>query len=142
MQRALAHIFVYYYYYKQGLGAEKDSTSERKTCKCIVLEKDMSWFDLKESRQGFCRREGKVVPCRGAEDRKGVGISSGKSIMRNPETETESMRRRAESTGGSVNLNTVTEIRRSSGRDTFIAKSTVFPLHIILCGIGSLQVDK
>ena len=135
MQRALAHIFVYYYYYKQGHGAEKDSTSERKTCKCIVLEKDMS-------RQGFCRREGKVVPCRGAEDRKGLGISSGKSVMRNPETETESMRGRAESTGGSVNLNTVTEIRRSSGRDTFIAKSTVFPLHRILCGIGSLQVNK
>ena len=69
---------------------------------------------MKESRQGFCRREEKVVPCRGAEDRKGLGINSGKSIMRNPETETESMRRRAESTGGSVNLNTVTEIRRSS----------------------------
>ena len=135
MQRALAHIFVYYYYYKQGLGAEKDSTSERKTCKCIVLKKDMS-------RQGFCRREGKVVPCRGAEDRKGLGINNGKSVMRNPETETESMRGRAESTGGSVNLNTVTEIRRSSGRDTFIAKSTVFPLHRILCGIGSLQVNK
>ena len=37
--------------------------------------------------------------------------------MRNPETETESMRR-AESTGGCVNLNTVTEIRRSSDRDS------------------------
>ena len=59
--------------------------------------------------------------------------------MRNPETETESMRRRAESMGGSVNLNTVTEIRRSSGRDTFIAK---FPFYRILCGIGSLQVYK
>ena len=99
-------------------------------------------FDLKESRQGFCRREGKVVPCRGAEDRKGLGINSGKSIMRNLETDTESMRRRTECTGGSVNLNTVTEIRRSSGRDTFIAKSTVFPWHRILCGIGSLQADE
>ena len=97
---------------------------------------------MKESRQGFCRREGKVVPCRGAEDRKELGTNSGKSIMRNPETETESMRRRAESTGGCVNLNTVTEIRRSSARDTFIAESTVFPLCIILCRIGSLQADN
>ncbi len=95
---------------------------------------------MKESRQGFCRREGKVVPCRGAEDRKELGTNSGKSIMRNPET--ESMRRRAESTGGCVNLNTVTEIRRSSARDTFIAESTVFPLCIILCRIGSLQADN
>ena len=142
MQRALAHIFVYYYYYKQGLGAEKDSTSERKTWQVYCFGKrHVLRFDLKESRQGFCRREGKVVPCRGAEDRKGLGINSGKSIMRNPETETESMRR-AERTEGCVNLNTVTEIRRSSDRDTFIAESTVFPLCIILCGIGSLQVGK
>ena len=142
MQRALAHIFVYYYYYKQGLGAEKDNTSERKTWQVYCFGKrHVLRFDLKETRQGFCRREGKVVPCGGAEDRKGLGINSGKSIMRNPETETESMRR-AESTGGSVNLNTVTEIRRSSGRDTFTAKSTVFPLYRILCGVGSLKVDK
>ena len=97
---------------------------------------------MKESRQGFCRREGKVVPCRGAEDGKGLGINSGKTVMRNPETETESMRRRAESTRGCVNLNTVTKKRRSSARDTFIAESTVFPLCIILCRIGSLEVDK
>ena len=98
-------------------------------------------FYLKESRQGFCRREGKVVPCRGAEDRKGLGINNGKSVMRNPETDTDSMRR-AESTGGSVNLNTVTEIRRSSDRDTFIAENTVFSLYRIHCGIGSLLIDK
>ena len=49
--------------------------------------------------------------------------------------------RRAESTRGCENLNTVTEIRRSSARDTFIAESTVFPLCRFLCGIGSLQVD-
>ena len=61
--------------------------------------------------------------------------------MRNPETETESMRR-AESTGGCVNLNTVTEIRQSSHRDTFIAENTVFSLYRIHCGIGSLLIDK
>ena len=57
--------------------------------------------------------------------------------MRNPETETESMRR-MESTRGCVNLNTVTEIRRSSDRVTFIAENTVFSLYRILCGTGNL----
>ena len=77
----------------------------------------------------------------GAEDRKGLGINSGKSVMRNTETETESMRN-AESTRGCVNLNTVTEIKRSSHRDTFIAENTVFSLYRIHCGIGSLLNDK
>ena len=35
--------------------------------------------------------------------------------------EAESIRSRSESTGGCVKLKTVTEIRRSSARDTFIA---------------------
>ena len=95
---------------------------------------------MKESSSVGEKRE--VVPCRGAEDRKGLGINSGKSVTRNTETETESIRRRAESTGGCVHLNTVTKIRRSSARDTFIAESTVFPLYRILCRIGSLQADK
>ena len=36
--------------------------------------------------------------------------------------EAESIRSRAESTGGCVNFKTVTEIRQSSARDTFIAE--------------------
>ena len=45
-------------------------------------------------------RKGKVIPCRGAEDRKGAGTSSGKSGTRN--LEAESIRSRAESTGDYV----------------------------------------
>ena len=37
--------------------------------------------------------------------------------------EAESIRSRAESTGGCAKLKTVAEIRRSSARDTFIAES-------------------
>ena len=39
------------------------------------------------------------------------------------------MRNRAESTGRCVKLKTVTEIRRSSSRDTFIAESVYLVLN-------------
>ena len=52
---------------------------------------------------------------------KGAGTSSGESGARN--LEAESIRSGAESTRGCVKLKTVTEIRRSSARDTFIAES-------------------
>ena len=41
--------------------------------------------------------------------------------------EAESIRSGAESTGGCVKLKTITEIRRSSARDTFIAEN-VYPV--------------
>ena len=41
----------------------------------------------------------------------------------------KSIRSRAESTGGRVKLKTVTGIRRSSVRDTFIAESVYFVLN-------------
>ena len=73
-------------------------------------------------------RKGKVIPCRGTEDRKGVGTDSGKSGARN--LEAESIRGRAESTGRCVQRKTVTEVRRSSAaRDTFIAESVHFVLN-------------
>ena len=122
------------------MGRKTIARMRGKPVKSIVFVKDMSWGLI--WRRGSVGEKGKVVRCRGAEDRTGLGINSGKSSVRNPETETECMRRRAESTGGCVNLNTVTKIRRSCVRDTFIAESTVFPLCIILCRIGSLQVDK
>ena len=59
-----------------------------------------------------------MIPCRWTENRKGAGPNSGESGARN--LEAESMRSRAESTGGCVKLKTVTEIRQSSARDTFI----------------------
>ena len=53
-------------------------------------------------------RKGKVIPCRWAENRKGAGTNSGESGGRN--LEAESIRSRAESTGGCVKLKTATEI--------------------------------
>ena len=48
--------------------------------------------------------EGKVIPCRWTENRKGTGTTSGESGTRN--LETENISSRAESTGGCVNLKT------------------------------------
>ena len=56
-----------------------------------------------------------------------MGTDSGKSGARN--LEAESIRGRAESTGGCVQRKTVTEVRRSSARDTFIAESVHFVLN-------------
>ena len=41
----------------------------------------------------------------------------------------ESIRSRAESTGGGVKLKTITETRQSSARDTFITESVYFVLN-------------
>ena len=68
-------------------------------------------------------RTGKVLLCSGAKHRKGAGTNRGKSGSRN--LEGENIRSRAESTGGCVKLNTVTDITRNSARDTFIADSVV-----------------
>ena len=72
-------------------------------------------------REFLSERKGKVIPCGGTDDRKVTGTNSGKSGTRN--LEAESTESRAESTGGCVNLETVTELRRSSARDMFVAES-------------------
>ena len=47
---------------------------------CCFGKRNVLRLDVKESREGFCRRgKGKVIPCRGSEDGKGTGINSGKS---------------------------------------------------------------
>ena len=46
--------------------------------------------------------------------------------------ETENIRSRAESTGGCVKLKTVTEIRRSSARDTFITENVCLVVYFRL----------
>ena len=74
--------------------------------------------------------KGKVIPCRWTENRKGAGTNSRESGARN--LEAESIRSRAESTGGCVKLKTVTEIRRGSARDTFIAESVYLALNSLL----------
>ena len=61
---------------------------------------------------------------------KGAGSSSGESGTRN--LEAESIRSGAESTGGCVKLKIVTEIRRNSARDAFIAESVYLVLNSLL----------
>ena len=59
-------------------------------------------------------RKAKVNPCRWTENREDAGTNSAESGERN--LEAESIRSRAESTGGYVMLKTAIEIRRSSAR--------------------------
>ena len=59
-----------------------------------------------------------------------MGTNNRESGARN--LEAESIRSGAESTGGRVKLKTVTEIRRSSARDTFIAESVYLVLNSLL----------
>ena len=75
-------------------------------------------------------RKGKVIPCRWTENRKGVGTNNGESGARN--LEAESIRSRAESTGGRVKWKTVREVRRNSARDTFIAEKVYLVLNSLL----------
>ena len=62
------------------------------------------------------KRKEKVIPCRWTKNRKGAGTSSKESGARS--VEAESIRSGAESTGGCVKLNTVTEIIQSSTLDS------------------------
>ena len=68
-------------------------------------------------RRFLSERKGNVIPCRWTRNRKGAGTNSGESGARNQEV--ESIRSRVESTGGGVQLKTVTEISGSSAHDTF-----------------------
>ena len=78
-------------------------------------------LNLNESREGFCWiGTGWSFHVDGPKNGKGAATNSGHSGARN--LDTESLRSRAESTGGCVKLKTVTEIRRSSAHDTFIAE--------------------
>ena len=70
------------------------------------------------------------MSCRRDENRKGVRTNSGESGAKN--LEAESIRSRAESTGGCVKLKTVTEILRSTERDTVIANSVYLVLNSLL----------
>ena len=75
-------------------------------------------------------RKGKGISCGGTKGRKGAGTNSGKSGARI--LEAESVRSRAESTGGCVKLKTVTEIRWSSAHNTFITESVYLVLNSLL----------
>ena len=68
-------------------------------------------------QRGFLSEQEKAVPCRGADDGKGVGTNNEKSGARN--LEPESIRSRTESTGGRVKLKTATAINHQG------------PMHVI-----------
>ena len=107
----------------------KTAARNRKHGRSTVLGKEMFIGNILEwVQRGFLsERKGKIIPCLWTEDRKGAGTNSGESGARN--LEAESIRSGAKSTGGRVKLKTVTEIRRSSARDTFIAESVYLVLN-------------
>ena len=74
--------------------------------------------------------EGKGYSMLMDQKQKSTRTNSGESGVRN--LEAESIRSRAESTGGCVKLKTVTEISWSSARDTFIAESVYLVLNSLL----------
>ena len=116
---------------------DEDSSTEQKTCQVYSFEKrNVFRLLLNESRWVSVGEGGEVIPCRWAENRKGAETNSGESGARN--LEAEIIRSRAESTGRCVKLKTVTEIRRSSARDTFIAESVSFIAESVYLVLNSL----
>ena len=92
------------------------SSTVRKTYVYSFGKRNVYRSHLRVQRGFLSERKGKVTPYRWIENRKGAGTNGGESGARN--LEAESIRSRAESTGGCVKLKTVTEIRRSWTRDT------------------------
>ena len=95
---------------------------------------------LNKSREGFCRRvRGRSFHVDGPKTEKArkPTVETGKSGAWN--LEAESIRSGTESTGGCVKLKAVTEIRRSSARNTFIAESVYLVLNSLL---DWMPVDK
>ena len=84
----------------------RKTAAERETWQVYCFGKKMSWCLTEGVQRGFLsERKGKVIYCRGAEDRKGAGTNSEESGTRH--LEAESIRSRSESTGGCVNLKPV-----------------------------------
>ena len=105
----------------------KTAARNRKHGRSTTWGKETFLSHLNESREGFLsERKGEVIPCRRTGNRKGAGTNRGESGARN--LEAESIRSRAETTGGCVKLKTITEIRWSSARDTFIAEGVYLVL--------------
>ena len=88
---------------------DEDSSMEQKTWQVYSFGKrNVLRLHLNESREGFLsERKGKAVPCRWTENRKSAGTNSGETCARN--LVAESIRSRAESTGGCAKLKTVAE---------------------------------
>ena len=118
----------------------RSTVLEEENCKqgrSIVLEKE-NCFELRfEGVQRGIHSESKGELGHSIQtdrSRKGVRTNSGQSGTTN--LEAESIRSRAESTGGCVKLKTVTEIRRSSAARCSYSRECLVMLWI-LCGTGS-----
>ena len=100
----------------------KDSSAERKIWQPGLLFRENKSLEVRSEgdRRGFPSDRKRVVPCRGAEDRKVAGTDSERPGIGIPEN--ESIRSRAESTRRCVRLMTVTEIRRRIAQNTLIAE--------------------
>lgn len=95
---------------------------------CCFGKKKCFKAGFERVQRGFLlERKGEVTPCRGAEDGKGTRANSGKSDMRN--LEPESIRGRAEITGGCVKFKTVTKVKWSNAHDMLIAGSVYLLLN-------------
>ena len=93
-------------------------------------KKKKKGLHLNKSREGFCRRgRGRSFHVDGPKTEKArePTVESGARNL-----EAESIRSRAESAIRCVKLKTVTEIRRNSARNTFVAESVYFVLNSLL----------
>ena len=80
---------------------DEDISTEQKTWQVYNLGKRNVSFSFESVPRGFLsERKGTVIPCRWTGNRKGAGTSRGESGARN--LEAESIRSRAETTGGCV----------------------------------------
>ena len=88
-------------------------------------KKNVFRLDFSESREGFCQKgRGRSFHVDGLKTEKAWGTNSGESGVKN--LEAESIRSRAESMGRFVKLKTVTEIRRSSARNTLVTAKSIY----------------
>ena len=109
------------------LGMDKDARNRKIWQVCNFGKRNVFRLDLNESR-GFCwKGRGRSFHADGPKTEKVQNQQSGARNL-----EAESIRSGAESMGGHVKLKTVTEIRRSSARDTFIAESVYLVLNSLL----------
>ena len=94
-------------------------------------KKKWFWIRFERVQRGYCRKgRGRSFHIDGPKTEKARGTNSGESGARN--LDAESIRSGAESTRGRVKLKTVTEIRPSSARGTFIAESVYLVLNSLL----------
>ena len=100
----------------RGLEEKSSISGENMAASSVVLKKKKRFDVGFECPERISFGEGEdVILCRGAEDRRGMGTTSGKHDTRN--LEGRSIRGRMDSTGGCLSVKTVTEIQRPAQRN-------------------------